>query len=249
MIDFLHEERPHFRTRWLGWMMKRNVEVSERKWRLFYCAVVGRIAHLLPVEEARRLIDVVEAHADGRADETGVKDAVAASMSACDADRTRRRQEGPGWSWVEHSAVGAISRFHREAPEHSLRPCAEAWAAAPAAAHRVCGTMHDWKVQNDADWQDKVKAETARQAALLREVVGNPFRVSVAEATWLTWNDATVRRLGEAIYDEKRWEDVPILADALQDAGCCDEAILGHFRGDGPHVRGCWAVDLILGRK
>ena len=66
---------------------------------------------------------------------------------------------------------------------------------------------------------------------------------------WLAWNDGTVRHLAHAIYDERDWEQMPILADALEDAGCQDERILDHCRGGGPHVCGCWVVDRILGRE
>ena len=141
---------------------------------------------------------------------------------------------------------------------------------------------------------------TARQAALLREIVGNPFRPvtlcgqepwphSNAAPGWngcllclgvLRWNDGTVPRLAQAIYDERAWDRMPILADALQEAGCEDEEILRHCRGYerchnpdcesinrtrswscrpcngtcwiplcGPYVRGCWVLDLLLGKE
>jgi hypothetical protein len=55
--------------------------------------------------------------------------------------------------------------------------------------------------------------------------------------------------LAAGIYDEKAFDRLPILADALQDAGCEDAAVLEHCRGEGPHSRGCWVVDLVLGRN
>jgi hypothetical protein len=55
--------------------------------------------------------------------------------------------------------------------------------------------------------------------------------------------------MGGAIYDERAFDRLPVLADALEDAGCADADLLGHLRGPGPHVRGCWAVDLILGKS
>jgi hypothetical protein len=54
--------------------------------------------------------------------------------------------------------------------------------------------------------------------------------------------------MAQAIYDEKTWDRLPILADALEDAGCSDAAILAHLRSAGPHFRGCWAVDLLMGK-
>jgi hypothetical protein len=62
------------------------------------------------------------------------------------------------------------------------------------------------------------------------------------------WLTANVKDLVKTIYEERAFERLPILADALMDAGCADEVILGHCRSKGPHVRGCWAVDLILGK-
>jgi hypothetical protein len=58
-----------------------------------------------------------------------------------------------------------------------------------------------------------------------------------------------VRRLAEATYENRRWEDLPVLADALEEAGCDDADILGHCRGPGPHTRGCWVIDCLLGRE
>ncbi|MFL5340226.1 MAG: hypothetical protein ACJ8F7_08735, partial [Gemmataceae bacterium] len=93
-------------------------------------------------------------------------------------------------------------------------------------------------------------------AALLRCIFGNAFRPSPPlSPAVLAWSDGTVRRLAEAIYEERQLPagtlnagHLAILADALLDAGCDDEALIQHCREPGPHVRGCWAVDLILGR-
>jgi hypothetical protein len=81
---------------------------------------------------------------------------------------------------------------------------------------------------------------------LLRDIFGNPFcPVSVAPA-WLTSN---VVALATGIYGERAFDRMPILADALQDAGCANEDVLNHCRDDGVHVRGCWVVDLLLGKS
>ena len=87
-----------------------------------------------------------------------------------------------------------------------------------------------------------------RQCALLRCLFGNPFRPVSLDPAWLGWNAGTVVKLAQAIYDDRRFGELPVLADALEDAGCTDAAILAHCRGPGEHVRGCWAVDLVLGR-
>jgi hypothetical protein len=85
---------------------------------------------------------------------------------------------------------------------------------------------------------------------LLREVFGNPFRPAPCIApAWLSWNSGTVPRLAAAIYEDRAFDRLPVLADALEDAGCTDAAILGHCRAGGEHVRGCWVVDLVLGKE
>lgn len=82
--------------------------------------------------------------------------------------------------------------------------------------------------------------------ALLRDIFGNPFRPATIDESWLRWNDRCVVKIAQAVYEERRFEDMPILADALEDAGCDSEVILAHCRGQGPHVRGCWVLDLLL---
>ncbi|MCE9560440.1 MAG: hypothetical protein K8U57_00140 [Planctomycetes bacterium] len=84
------------------------------------------------------------------------------------------------------------------------------------------------------------------QAELLRCVVGNPFRHVGADITWLT---TTVQQLAAGIYADRAFDRMPILADALQDAGCDNADILDHCRSEAPHVRGCWVVDLLLGKS
>jgi hypothetical protein len=79
-------------------------------------------------------------------------------------------------------------------------------------------------------------------------VFGNPFRPTTIDPGWLAWNNGAVEKLARTIYEDRRWEIMPILGDALEDALCDNRAILDHCRGPGPHVRGCWVVDLILGK-
>jgi hypothetical protein len=91
--------------------------------------------------------------------------------------------------------------------------------------------------------------EQAQQANLLRDLFGHPVCPPTPDPAWLTWNNGTVPRLAAGLYDEGAFDRLPILADALEDAGCTDAAILDHCRGPGPHVRGCWVVDLLLGKE
>jgi hypothetical protein len=91
--------------------------------------------------------------------------------------------------------------------------------------------------------------ELPEQCRLLREVLGNPFRSVSLKSAWLTWNDGTIPKLAKAIYDKRAFDRLPILTDALEEAGCTNQDILTHCRQPGEHVRGCWAVDLLLGKE
>jgi hypothetical protein len=84
---------------------------------------------------------------------------------------------------------------------------------------------------------------------LLRDVFVNPFRDVQIDPAWLSWSDGAVRGVAETIYDEGEFARVPILADALEEAGCTHEVILGHLRNGRQHVGGCWVVDLVLKKK
>jgi hypothetical protein len=95
-----------------------------------------------------------------------------------------------------------------------------------------------------------------RSVLLLRDIFGNPFRPSPpVPAAVLAWHEGTVRRIAEGIYDQRRMPErtldnarLAILADALLDAVCDDEALIQHCRSEGPHVWGCWVVDLLLAK-
>ena len=94
--------------------------------------------------------------------------------------------------------------------------------------------------------RDIVRLAGKRRGSILRDIFGNPFRPVTAEPSWLT---STVVALAEGIYEGRAFDGMPILADSLQDAGCNNEDVLNHCRQPGTHVRGCWVVDLLLGKK
>ncbi len=91
------------------------------------------------------------------------------------------------------------------------------------------------------------KAEQRLQCAVLRDLFGDsPAPPTPPEAAWLAWAGGTAVAAARAIYEGRRFGELPLLADMLEDAGCIDPLILEHLRGPGPHDRGCWAVDLLL---
>jgi len=90
------------------------------------------------------------------------------------------------------------------------------------------------------------KAEAQYQAELLRCVVGNPFRPALLDPSLIT---PKIRAMSQTIYEDRRYEDLPLLVDELEDAGCDNADLLTHLRGPGPHTRGCWALDILLGKE
>jgi len=89
-------------------------------------------------------------------------------------------------------------------------------------------------------------AERRYQAALRRCIFANPFRRVDLDPAWRTPNVVAV---AQTIYDERAFDHLPVLADALQDSGCDNAELLGHLRGPGPHARGCHVVDALLGKS
>jgi hypothetical protein len=90
-------------------------------------------------------------------------------------------------------------------------------------------------------------ADKKRYCDLLRDICGNLFYVVRVDPAWLAWNEATVRRLARGIDSAGAFDRLPILADALEEAGCADRILLEHCRRPDGHVRGCWVVDLLRG--
>jgi hypothetical protein len=100
-----------------------------------------------------------------------------------------------------------------------------------------------------AVWHSLMKQGWAAHCNVLRDIFGNPFHPISLDPGWTVWNNGLIRKMAGDIYNERRFGDLPILADALEDAGCTEPNILSHCRGPGPHVRGCWVVDLLLGKQ
>ena len=88
-------------------------------------------------------------------------------------------------------------------------------------------------------------AESAAHCQIIRDIFGNPFRPVVADPAWFT---PKVVVLATSIYSDRAFDRMPILADALEEAGCVNADVLLHCRSEGPHVRGYWVVDLVLGK-
>jgi hypothetical protein len=131
---------------------------------------------------------------------------------------------------------------YRDSPaDHASSPDLERVAGGAAAAASL--------IRNNlslADPDRSYQEELTAQVSFLRDIFGNPFRPVAFPPAWRT--EAAVL-LAAQMYEWRNFSDMPILADRLQDGGCDNDDILDHCRGPGPHVRGCWVVDLVLGKE
>jgi hypothetical protein len=183
---------------------------------------------LLPDAGSRRAVAVAERFSDGLADQRERSEARAAALLAAKAGGSATGQA----AWAPYWAASS-----------SIRPVI--WNAYVAAAEALA--RHAAGGRGDAAAYNAARAAAAlEQAQRLRDLSGNPFRPVRIERAWLTWNRGLVVSLARSLYDEAAFDRLPILADALEDAGCTDVELLGHCRAPLSHVRGCWAVDALI---
>lgn len=229
---------------------------SMRKLRLFICACCQRVMPLIPDEHNVTVLATAERYADESKDSDVWRDL----QGQCP-------QPGPvplhgvipedqaGWTdWAGRHAYLAFwaGALHVPTEQHwfwkAVRGATQ--IAATAVGHReraragaLFGPVSDEPLNAH---RRATEAELAAQCRLLRDISGNPFRPITINPGWRT---STATALAQAIYDDRAFDCLPILADALEEGGCTDADILRHCRGPGPHVRGCWVVDLLLGKE
>jgi hypothetical protein len=151
--------------------------------------------------------------------------------------------------------VGPVGRrrLYHDIDDKCCDECARAVRAAAAFDAFTRPRPRDYEAVRaaiDAARDMAEQREAPRQASALREIFGNPFRPSLPlPPGLLARNNGLVVRLARAMYEARDFRDMPLLADALLDAGADDEALITHCRSGGEHVRGCWAVDLLTDRS
>lgn len=206
---------------------------SERKLRLFGCACCRRIRHLFTDQPRRDAVERAEAYADGcvTADELHQ-----ASLSATGV------YQGGGVSHIDGAIIDVC--YHHPWGESAI---AHTIALLDNAASAAAGGP-PW----DDAWLRTRNREYKHQVELLRDIFGGVFytktlfRPNLLDPSWLT---STVTSLANEMYDSRDFAPMPILGDALEDAGCDEADILDHCRHCGPHVRGCWILDLLTGKE
>jgi hypothetical protein len=218
--------------------LRESGKGSERKFRLFAGACCRRMWHLLTDERSRYAVDVAERYADGCANKRELKVARRAAEAAAVGDR----------SWLAIQLV----RMTNEDWDPDPYDCRLGAAAKVASAHIGA------KLREIADAACDLDCNHQFQPPLLRDIFGLlPFRPPIPLPPHvLAWSDGILVGMANAVYDERALPagtlDVTrlgVLADALEDAGCTDPDLLRHLREDGAHVRGCWALDRVLGKE
>lgn len=212
-------------------------KASDRKLRLFAVACCRHVWALLGDRRSRRAIEVAELFADGAADAESLFAAKAIAADAvAELACIRPPIEQVPWAAAD-SARSAVNNVADEAARLSARHAAQA-------------------VLLLTSTPDDEAGEPVFQATTIRCIFGNPFRPSPPPPFVLPWNDETVLDLAHSIYEDRQMPEgtldtsrLAILADALLDTGCDNEDLILHCRSQGPHVRGCWAIDLILGKQ
>jgi hypothetical protein len=194
-------------------------KLSDRRLRLFACACCRRTWKSLTLKPVRSAVGAAERYAEGSATERELDDAHRAGIAA--------------YTRMLHRTVKKMRD-----PEYALKMYRLA---------RAVNTAHTglFQVKMIEGFGDD-EALKAVGPALLRCVGGNPFRPVTADPTWLS---SDVVALARGISEGGAFDRLPVLADALLDAGCDDPDVLGHCRSAGPHDRHCWVIDSVLGKE
>jgi hypothetical protein len=227
-------------------------KASDRKLRLFAVACCRSIWRSLKNPESRKAVEVAEQFADG----------LATSQDMAGAAKKARELAGLiGSAYFqlyqerylssdeasEEEGNGQENQPERERVE--WREGAAVQSASWAVWHKMTVFQATRGLRAAQQASPEPTREGAHQSTIIHDIFGNPFRPIALAPSWLAWSDGTVGKLAQGIYDERAFDRLPVLADALEEAGCADADVLSHCRGPGPHVRGCWVVDLILGKQ
>jgi hypothetical protein len=230
----------------LGWLRElgrvTRTKGGRRKLRLFACACCRRLWDHLPNDACRRAVEINERYADGLADKAEVAAVREALWSEVEGLTRRVPLAAPD----EQQRLITTSHL-TEAVFYALQD--EAWMAAKTCywAADSAAVLASGAGPDVSAWAKALPVERRAQCDLLRDIFSNPFKLPAVQPAWLKWNHRTIPGIARGIYDDRAFDRLGILADALEDAGCTDAVILNHCREPGTHVRGCWLIDLLMG--
>jgi hypothetical protein len=228
--------------------------VVERKLRLFAYACCRRIRRsLFHSVETLLFLELFEHFTDGECPEPPLESIQTARWQASSGLRWRNSRD------PVFPAEGAVSRLWPDLRVQDILRHTNEVAAYESLCHAVQASILKrsyrwWKrgpklseKEVEAAESEGIRLEQMAHSELVREIFGNPFRPIAFDAAWLT---STVLALARGIYKDRAFDRMPILADALQGAGCDNAAILDHCREpNGVHTRGCFVVDMLLGKS
>jgi hypothetical protein len=229
-----------------------NGKASNRKMRLFAIACCRQIWQFLN-GESRAAVEVMERYLEGQAtleeledvhrhlSDEGLTNLAAIQEQAF---RAALAASATGWTDPVRSVCGSPDEIAVAYSAADYTSNATAWNDLRLGGGEGSIDRLDERLAVAYD------AAYAVQAALLKDIFGPLlFRSLSVDPGLLTWSDGTVVKLVQGIYDDRAFDHLPVLADALVDAGCDNADVLAHLRGPGPHVRGCWVLDLLLGKE
>jgi hypothetical protein len=229
---------------------KLGPRATDRKLLLFACACWRSISHLSADPRPRAAVEAVEQFLEGR----GTLPQVNAALA--DAEAAVGQAGSDSIACASQAATFAASAVARRGPGRY-----DAYDAAcdtfNAAAHAAANAAYDATDRESAAWGSAEWDGDRRQCDLLRDILGNPFRpLPPIAPSLLQSHDALVVRLAQAAYEQRSLpaglldnSRLAVLADALEEAGCQNEEVLGHLRGQEGHWRGCWVLDSLLGKS
>lgn len=212
----------------------------ERKLRLFACATVRAIWHLLADDRSKRAVEVAERFADGNATLQELNQSCADARKAA-GDISPKANDG----WMALRAANAAT----------LIADAEAFFAASLGhSHAARATGLEGVIQKKwpapktrAEMEEQMSRLTKPQCDLLRDLFGPLLFRPIPFAP--TWQTSAVLSLAQDIYERRSFERLPELADLLTAEGCDSTELLSHLRSPGPRYLGTWSLDVVLGKE
>ncbi len=221
-------------------------KASDRKLRLFAVACCRRIWDLLDVESRSNVV-LTERFADGLVAQEAMPTPWPLWSDMEDPSLAEDGGKRKAIAWARDAARMAAARATDRMGMHHPAWDAAYYAAGAVAWQRVGFARKSAEAEAWANsWNTAEAGEHKEQVILLRDIIGNPFTSVMID---VTDRAPEVFDLAETIYDHAFFDRLPELSNALEEAGCTNQDILGHCRSGGEHVRGCWVIDLVLGKE